>query len=403
MPNTMLRPRDAALALVLVLAAGCGDLLSSTEKPASGAGGPIARTEGASIPGAPDWRWVPFADTACTDAIGDASGRYTFGTSTTGLAISWGAATSTDLIVFLQGGGACWDFLTCGGAAPLLDKTALAGPFGPTEFAHGIYEKYPSSWIRRENLPPSMREATIAFIPYCTGDVHGGDRVMTYVSPLPGVPSITWHHVGHANVKAFLKRLVPTFPHPGKLVVAGSSGGGFGSLANYTTFRASWPDAKGYLVDDSGPPLIGDAIPLATRAAWYGSWNIGAALDAFCPGCPADMSRGLREIVSRYPNDRIALVSHLQDQVIRGFYGTVTLTPSPAFTPMPAETFETELRLLGTTVMDPATATAKYFFTAGDGHPTLEDPTVIATPSPGLSAWLELMLSDSAAWTSASD
>ena len=29
------------------------------------------------------------------------------------------------------------------------------------------------------------------------------------------------------------------------------------------------------------------------------------------------------------------------------------------------------------------TANAKYFFTVGNEHPTLEDPTVIGTPTPG--------------------
>jgi hypothetical protein len=396
------RFRASVLAL-LFLAAGCIDLFGHGHTEPPGPNQPIARTEGTAIEGAGDWRWVPFADAFCTDAVADASGRYTFGTSTTGLAISWGPTTSTDVVIFLQGGGACFDFVTCGGAAPLLDKTALAGPFGPAEFAQDIYAKYPNSWIRRENLPAAVQNATIVFVPYCTGDVHGGDRVMTYVSPIPGLPAITWHHVGHANVVAFLNRLAPTFPHPGKLVVAGSSGGGFGSLANYPTFRASWPDAKAYLVDDSGPPLIGDAIPATTRAAWYGSWNLGASLDAFCPECPADLSAGLTEIVRRYPQDRVALVSHLQDLVIRGFFGTITLTPSPALAPMPAAVFEEQLRLLGTNVMDPATTTAKYFFTAGDQHPTLTDPTAITTPAPGLTAWIELMLSDSASWTSASD
>jgi hypothetical protein len=190
---------------------------------------------------------------------------------------------------------------------------------------------------------------------------------------------------------------------PGKLVISGSSAGGFGSLANYTVFREAWPNARGYLVDDSGPPLIGDAIPLLTREAWYASWNLGASLDSFCPNCRTDMSAGLREILSRYPQDRVALLSHLQDEVIRWFFfGTITSSP-PFVTPMPADEFEAELRLLGTTVMDPATTTAKYFFTAGDGHPTLEDPTVITTPPPGLPAWIDLMLSDSDQWMSASD
>jgi Pectinacetylesterase len=402
MPTQTLRVRASLLAFVL--AAGC-DLFDRPNPAPPPQGSPIARTEGTEIAGATGWRWVPFGDAFCTDAVADGSGRYVFGTSTTGLGISWGPTTSTDLVIFLQGGGACFDFLTCGGAAPLLDKTAHAGPFGATEFAENIYARYPNSWIRRERLPPSIADATIVFVPYCTGDVHGGDRVTTYVSVIPGLPSVTWHHVGHANIKAFLKRLAPTFPRPRNLVIAGSSGGGFGSLANYTTFRESWPDAKAYMLDDSGPPLIGNAIPFITRALWYSNWNLGASLDSFCPQCPGDLSEGLKEIMKRYPQDRIALVSHLQDAVIRGFFGTISVDP-PAVAPMPATEFEAELRLLGTTVIDPTgptTTNARYFFTAGDGHPMLEDPTVITSPAPGLEPWIELMLSDSDAWVSASD
>jgi hypothetical protein len=392
----------AACLLALAAVLGCGDSSDGAPAPPP-AGAAIERTEATPIAGAAEWTWVPFPDAICTDAVADDLGRYRFATSTTGLAISWGPPGSSDLVLFLQGGGACWDFVTCGGAAPLVDKTALTGPFGPAEFARNIYDKYPNSWIRRSNLPAAVRDATIVFVPYCTGDVHGGDRVKTYDPVVPGAPSITWHHVGRANVVAFLKRLGATFPDPRKLVVAGASGGGFGSLANYTAFREQWPRAKGYMVDDSGPPLIGDAIPDFTRDGWYSSWNLGASLDGFCPGCRDDMSEGLREIARRYPGDRLALVSHLQDEVIRGFFGGIFFTPTPTISPMPADLFEAELRRLGTTVLDPATPNAKYFFTAGDGHPTLEDPTVVATPAPGLRAWLELMLADDPGWTSAAD
>ena len=129
---------------------------------------------------------------------------------------------------------------------------------------------------------------------------------------------------------------------------------------------------------------------------------MGASLDELCPECRADLSAGLRELAERYPEDRIALLSHLRDATIRGFFGTYTFVP-PEFAPMSGSRFEAELRLLGATVLDPATANAKYFFTAGTGHPTLEDPTVVGTPSPGLEAWLELMLTDDPRWESASD
>jgi hypothetical protein len=387
-------------ALLLPLLQACGGGAGPAAAPAQ-EGAAISRTEGAPIPGAEGWRWVPFPDSTCTDAVPDpATGRYQFGTSTTGLAISWGPETSADLVVFLQGGGACWEWVTCGGAAPLVDKTAQAGPFGPAEFARDVYARYPASWIRRENLPPSLAAATVVFVPYCTGDVHGGDRVTTYTGP--GGAAITWHHAGHANVLAYLRRLGPTFPSPRKLVVAGSSGGGFGALANYVAFRDLWPGARAYLVDDSAPPLVGDAIPPSTRAGWYASWDLGATLDPFCPECRQDLSQGLAELLRRYPADRIALVSHLQDAVIRAFYGTIALEPTPTIGPMSAARFEAELRRLAATVIAPA-PNGRYFFPAGDGHPTLDDPGRVTTPPPGLPAWLEEMLSDAPAWTSASD
>ena len=111
----------------------------------------------------------------------------------------------------------------------------------------------------------------------------------------------------------------------------------------------------------------------------------------------------LGEILRRFPADRVALVSHLHDEVIRAFFGTVTLTPAPILGPMPAQRFEAELRRLAATAMDPATPNGRYFLTAGDGHPTLDDPGRIATPAPGLAPWLEEMLSDAPGWASAAD
>jgi hypothetical protein len=400
----MLARKLAVTSAALLAATACGSAgKNGGSTPSAPLGAPITRTEGAAIANAPGWTWVPFPDALCTDATVTSGGAYQFGSSSTGLAVSWGPESSQDVVVFLQGGGACWDFFTCGGAKLLgIDKAASTGPFGPAEFASQVYARYPSSWIRRANLPAALVNATIVFVPYCTGDVHAGDRVTTYSPPLPGLPAITWHHVGHANMTAFLKRLGATFPNAGKAVLAGSSAGGFGALASYEAFRAYWPHATSYLVDDSGPPLQGNAIPASTRDAWYASWNMGASLDAWCPGCRSDMSEGLRQIAARHPQDRVALLSHLQDNVIRSFFGTYTLTPSFSIAPMSASAFETALRSLGTGVMAPTPA-QRYFFPAGTSHPTLEDPTAVTTPSPGLAAWLQLMLSDSASWTSASD
>lgn len=423
------RPRP--LAAALLLAAACGGTESDSTPPYDPYSGapPLGaaidpETEAAPIldggGGDTGWTWVDFPDSTCNDAeiVG---GAYSFSESATGLAIRWGAGDA--LVVFLQGGGACWDFVTCGGAYPLSDwfcavdepgclgPTATVGPFGPAEFRAEVLDAFPNGWLLPGNLPPELADATLVFVPYCTGDIHGGDRETTYTSPPElaafDLPPVTWSHRGHANLMAFLQRLGATFPAPSKLVVAGSSAGGFGALANYPAFRWYWPGAEAFLVDDSAPPLIGEAIPASTRAAWYSSWDLGVSLDAYCTGCRADMSQGLAELATRYPSDRIALLSTLQDGVIRAFFGTFSDSP-PYFVEKPAETFEAELRALGAQIA--LTTTVKYFFTDKptiDDHPLLDDPTVVTTPAPGLEAWLARMVSSdpdvAATWTSVED
>lgn len=396
--------RHALLATLLLLVACGGSGPPATPPPvnpyagtppsgtaiAFGGGDPIRDGTGTSI----DWKWVAFPDALCTDAT------TLSGFSTTGLAINWGTDANSGLVVFLQGGGACWDFLTCGG---LGTSSATRGPFGPTQFA-GLFASasLTNSWVHRANLPAALANATIVFVPYCTGDVHGGNAVTTYTAP--GLPAVTWHHVGHANLMSFLKRLGPTFPTPGKLLVSGSSAGGFGALLDYPAFRWYWPNAKGYLLDDSGPPLIGNAVPAGTRAAMYASWNLGAALDYGCPGCRSDLSQGMVEVEQRWPNDRIALVSHLQDLTIREFFGTITASP-PYVTPMDATVFHAQLGLLRTSVMDGKT-NARAFYTSSPtatAHPALDNPAAVTSPGTGLTAWVQQMVSDDTNWVSLTD
>src|SRR4051794_25698091 len=57
------------------------------------------------------WTWVDFPDSYCDDG------------SHTGIGIK--KTDSKNLLVFMNGGGACWDYLTC-----FQLNTAVKGPFG---------------------------------------------------------------------------------------------------------------------------------------------------------------------------------------------------------------------------------------------------------------------------------
>ena len=53
------------------------------------------------------WTWVNFPDAVCDDG------------SPTGIGVSLNPA-SKDILIFLQGGGACWDYDSCAVSRPLI-------------------------------------------------------------------------------------------------------------------------------------------------------------------------------------------------------------------------------------------------------------------------------------------
>jgi len=320
---------------------------------------------GEPIPPLPagSWSWVDFPDSSCDDG------------TPTGIGVNPG--TSGDLVVVLNGGGACWDYLTC-----FAYPATSHGPFGAAEFAALGARELPGSILDRSLPGNPYREATLVFVPYCTGDIHGGDAVVTYVG---GSDVRTFRHVGHANLVAFLGRLAPTFPAPRRLVVAGASAGGFGALLNYDTFRSAWPSVPAVLVDDSGPPLVAGAVPQPLLDAWYARWRIDRLLDPLCgSACRTDLSAALSALARRHPADRLALLSSLQDEVISGYFllGPTALEPA--------------LRRLATEAMQP-TPNARAFYVAGSDHALLRKPAAYVQ-GVSLLQWLEEQWSLDPSW-----
>jgi len=359
------RARRIAPLLLGLLAAGCGPAAPADPGPAPpassypGPGGPLAGL----APG--QWSWVEFPDSACDEG------------TPTGIGVSPG--TGPDLLVFLNGGGACWDYLTCYAL-----NLASHGPSGAAEFEALRARSLPGSILDRGLAGNPFADATLVFVPYCTGDIHGGDKVATYSL---GTASRVHRHVGRRNLVAFLRRLAPTFPAPRLLVVAGSSAGGFGTVINYEAFRHYWPAARAILVDDSGPPLRASGAGPGQVALWYEAWNLGTALDPLCgSACRTDLSAMLPALARRYPGDRMALLSSLRDQVISGYYS------------LPGARLEEELLGLASQVIAPLPG-ARHFYVAGATHTMLGAPASFAQGVPLLD-WLAQQAAGDPAWSS---
>ncbi len=360
----MLR-RALVLALAVALVA-CGNEATSPPRPVLG--------EPITALAQDTWTWVDFPDSSCDDG------------SPTGIGVSLGSGP--DVLVFMEGGGACWNYATC---VTFQGQIAATGPFGQAQFE--VRKTALAGSIFDRTVPSNpFKSSSFVYVPYCTGDVHSGSNVIEYTDPTGSGPPSTYHHVGHENVLAYLKRLAATFPSPGKLVVSGSSAGGFGAFTNYDTFRRYWPTGQLYLVDDSGAPLSGSQVK-AQLDAFDASWKLYQLLDTFCSECRTDITKSFPSLARRYPADRMSLLSYEKDTVMPFFW----LIGDGAFVTLLLETAH------GT--IDPL-ANTKYFLVGGtaadspQGHTVLGHPGDFSVAGVGLWQFLDQQVNDTPGWAS---
>jgi pectinacetylesterase len=256
---------------------------------------------------APGWEWIEVQGTSCQDG------------STTGIGVNR-AAGSKDLLLFFEGGGQCWDYESC-----FVAKEVDLGPIRAKELGWKS-KRFTGILSRAETLSP-FRDWNLVYVPYCTGDFHGGSNVASYAAP--DGSEHRFAHVGHDNVVADVARLRAMFPSVDRLVVVGLSAGGYGAAFNYPTVREALPARAAMLVDDSGPLLPGDAIAPEFRAPMMARWRLDKLV-----GAADDLSAVWLRLAERYPQDRMALLSSARDHDISATFK------------LPPERFEQALRAL---------------------------------------------------------
>lgn len=252
-----------------------------------------------SLPRCERWTKVEPVGATCSDGS-----QYKFFVNYSG---------STDnLVVMFEPGGACWDFESCSGGA-----RGAANPHGIPDDHMDIYQYL--NLLRRTTDNPA-HDWNLVFVPYCTGDVHIGDRVATYEDPSGG-PALTFRHTGLANTQSVIEYLRPRFPDVPQLFVTGCSAGGIGALQNYGFVRDGLPGTQcGYLLDDSGPAFHGGGPSQPLQDIARAAWNLQTYLDRISGilGVSADSliaDYGLinTALSDRYPGDRFSLAAYRMD------------------------------------------------------------------------------------------
>lgn len=235
-----------------------------------------------------EWIYVEVPGTQCMN--GDPAGF--------GISIN---PASTNLMIYLEGGGACFN--------DACDFTAFNIPFIPP----------PDGIFNRDNAENPVRDWSMVYVPYCTGDIHGGNKDTT-------LGGQNRHFRGYTNITTYLELWGATFPDATTVLLTGISAGGFGAGLNFPQVAdALGPGRQMVLIDDSGPPLSNDVIPPCLQQIFRDVWGLDDTVLAACGAdCsdPNDFAMGaLAHVASVYPDARLAVFSNTADVVIRTFMG----------------------------------------------------------------------------------
>ena len=192
-------------------------------------------------------------------------------------------AGTRNTIVYMEGGGACWDYASCTG------QTGVRGARNP----NGIPDDYMSllnpgaslvsPFVTRISPFDAVKTQNwnMVYVPYCTGDIYSGDKVAIYPDPSGTNPPLVWHHNGVRNVRAVISWLKDNLPRPTQMLSTGCSAGGAGSLTSYAALRRDLAPDRGFLLDDSGPVCRcgqrGCLEAVAAGPAIARAWPKGAA------------------------------------------------------------------------------------------------------------------------------
>lgn len=193
------------------------------------------------------------------------------------------------LLIYYQGGGACWDYNTCVFLGTFDKDVNPSGSDNPNSVTTGFGDL--------TNPDNPFKDWNIVFVSYCTGDIHFGDNQLTY----GGTPI---RHRGWHNARTVEKWTREHFVAPDEIFVTGSSAGAYGAFFNAPLHHDVWPGSKFSVLGDAGNGVITPSF-LQNE---FNNWNFVAHLPAKIPGVVEAITSGVglpaytEAVAKYYPN-----------------------------------------------------------------------------------------------------
>lgn len=171
--------------------------------------------------------------------------------------------TVNKLLMYYQGGGACWDAFTC--LVPTCADTATESD-NPNTRTTGFAD------LTNEDNP--FKDWHIVFVSYCTCDIHVGDTTQEYAEDL------TIEHRGYHNSRIVEKWAREHFYNPETVFITGSSAGAYGAWFNAPLLHEVWPASQTHVLADAGNGVITQEF-LTNE---FSNWSFVANLPEYIPG-----------------------------------------------------------------------------------------------------------------------
>jgi hypothetical protein len=201
--------------------------------------------------------------------------------------------SKSDLLIFLQGGGACWsDFCFAITTAP---------------------PDMPETDLLKLDATNPFQDHDLLYVPYCDSSLFAGDTEID--DDADGTPDRIHH--GLANLSAALTAGYDEFPSPSRIVLVGSSGGGFGTILAVFLVRYVYRDVPIVVINDAGVGVAHPEDPAFVRDL-IDEWGAGDFVPDDCTDCISDgnVTRLVRYALDRDPDIRVAALTAEYDFVI---------------------------------------------------------------------------------------
>lgn len=211
---------------------------------------------------------------------------------------------SSKLMIYFQGGGACWDWVSCQG---LFDSSVERDELNEYK---GIFD-----FSNPEN---PIANYHIVFIPYCTADVHIGNAAQKY-GTTPGQNG-SIEHRGFVNTSAVLHWVYENFASLQTIFLTGSSAGSYAAIFYAPYIMSHYPGARVVELGDCGVALLHNYQTILAKWGMFN--NMPKFIAKFYRATPENFTLNLlyTATANKYRDNVFAMITTDHDNVQSAFY-----------------------------------------------------------------------------------